>query len=175
MKFQHKAGRGAVKIRFISGSLNRFDGKTLSVGIGQGDTLKPGLSKVSPLTRREFVLVMRKVVATAKANKIKSIAVSFTDLKSLAPKDMSDYEVGRVAGTAFVMADYEHNTYKTKPKEGWNLVDVAAITATPQAGKAGFADGRDIGTEVNRARELSNTPGGDMTPKILAAAAKAAV
>src|SRR3989338_1812550 len=181
MKFQHKAGRGAVKIRFISGSLNRFDGKTLSVGIGQGDTLKPGLSKVSPLTRREFVLVMRKVVATAKANKIKSIAVSFTDLKSLAPKDMGDYEIGRVAGTAFVMADYEHNTYKTKPKEGWGQIEIAAIFNIPTtntrslpAGRQGFADGLIIAAEVNATRELANTPAGDMTPKTLATAAKKA-
>ena len=73
-------------------------------------------------------MIMRKVVATAKANKIKSITLDYKDIKSLAPKDMGDYEIGRVAGTAFVMADYEHNTYKTKPKEGWSLVETVAIT-----------------------------------------------
>src|SRR3989338_1197121 len=175
MKFQLKAGRGAVKIRLIPGSLGRFDGKTLSVGIGQGDTLKPGLSKVSPLTRREFVLIMRKVVATAKANKIKSITLDYKDIKSLAPKDMGDYEIGRVAGTAFVMADYEHNTYKTKPKEGWGQIEIAAILKTPDAGQEGFADGLVIATEVNAARELANTPAGDMTPKLLLAATKKSV
>ena len=126
-------------------------------------------------------MVMRKVVATAKANKIKSIAVSFTDLKSLAPKDMGDYEIGRVAGTAFVMADYEHNTYKTKPKEGWGQIEIAAIFNIPTtntrslpAGRQGFADGLIIAAEVNATRELSNTPAGDMTPKTLATAAKKA-
>ena len=167
MKFQPKAGRGAVKIKLTKGSLGRFDGKTLSVGYGEikGDTF---------LNRREFVLVMRKIIATAKANKIKSIAVSFTDLKSLAPKDMGDYEIGRVAGTAFVMADYEHNTYKTKPKEGWSLVEVAAILKSPEAAQKGFADGLIIATEVNATRELANTPAGDLTPKSLTAAAKKA-
>jgi len=147
--------------------LGRFDGKTLSVGYGEikGDTF---------LNRREFVLVMRKVVATAKANKIKSIAVSFADLRALAPKDMGDYEIGRVVGTAFVMADYEHNTYKTKPKEGWGQIEIAAILKTPDAGQEGFADGLTIATEVNATRELSNTPAGDMTPKTLATAAKKA-
>ena len=167
MKFQPKAGRGAVKIKLTKGSLGRFDGKTLSVGYGEikGDTF---------LNRREFVLVMRKIIATAKANKIKSIAVSFTDLKSLAPKYMGDYEIGRVAGTAFVMADYEHNTYKTKPKEGWSLVEVAAILKSPEAAQKGFADGLIIATEVNATRELANTPAGDLTPKSLTAAAKKA-
>ena len=167
MKFQPKAGRGAVKIKLTKGSLGRFDGKTLSVGYGEikGDTF---------LNRREFVLVMRKIIATAKANKIKSIAVSFTDLKSLAPKDMGDYEIGRVAGTAFVMADYEHNTYKTKPKEGWGQIEIVAILKTPDTGQEGFADGLIIGTEVNATRELANTPAGDLTPKSLTAAAKKA-
>src|SRR3989338_498729 len=174
MKFQPKAGRGAVKIKLTKGSLGRFDGKTLSVGYGEikGDTF---------LNRREFVLVMRKIIATAKANKIKSIAVSFTDLKSLAPKYMGDYEIGRVAGTAFVMADYEHNTYKTKPKEGWGQIEIAAIFNIPTtntrslpAGRQGFADGLIIAAEVNATRELANTPAGDMTPKTLATAAKKA-
>ncbi len=167
MKFEPKAGRGAVKIRLIPGSLERFDGKTLSVGYGEikGDAF---------LNRRKFVLLMRKVVATAKQNKIKSISVDFKDIHALAPKGMGDYELGRVAGTAFVMADYEHTTYKTKPKEGWNFVEVASILKTPEASQKGFADGLIIAGEINAARELSNTPAGDMTPQKLAEAAKKA-
>src|SRR3989344_163374 len=165
MKFQPKAGRGAIKIRLIPGSLERFDGKTLSVPYGDK----------KPLSNRGFLMVMRKIIATAKANKIKSVAVSFNDLKSLAPKDMGDYEIGRVAGTAFVMADYEHNTYKTKPKECWGQIEIAAILKTPDAGQEGFADGLVIATEVNAARELANTPAGDMTPKLLLAATKKSV
>src|SRR3989344_1524772 len=157
MKFQPQAERGAVKIRLIPGSLSRFDGKTLSVGYGEikGDTF---------LNRREFVLVMRKIIATAKANKIKSIAIDYKEIKSLALKparpndsghsggDMGDYEIGRVAGTAFVMADYDHNTYKTKPKEGWGLVETVAIINAPAAAQEGSADGLSIATEVNAAR-----------------------
>ena len=165
MKFQPKAGRGAVKICFIPGSLGRFDGKTLSVHYGDK----------KPLSNRGFLMVMRKIIATAKANKIKSIAASFADLRALAPKDFGDYEIGRVAGTAFVMADYEHNTYKTKPKEGWGQIEIAAILKTPDAGQEGFADGLVIATEVNAARELANTPAGDMTPKLLLAATKKSV
>src|SRR3990167_11145202 len=164
MEFQPKAGRGAIKIRLIPGSLERFDGKTLSISHRDA----------KPLSHRGFVMVMRKIVATAKANKIKSVAVDYKDIKSLAPKDMGDYEIGRVAGTAFVMADYEHNTYKTKPKEGWGQIEIAAIIKTPDAGQEGFADGLTIATEVNATRELSNTPAGDMTPKTLATAAKKA-
>ena len=120
-------------------------------------------------------MVMRKVVAMAKANKVKSIAVNYADLKALAPKNMGDYEAGRVAGTAFAMAGYEHNTYKTKPKEGWGLVETVAITHAPAAAQEGFAAGLTIATEVNATRELANTPAGDLTPKSLLAATKKAV
>ncbi len=164
MKFQDKAEKGAVKIKFITGSLELFDGKILSISH----------KDAKPLSRRGFVMLMRKVVATAKANKVKSITIDYANLKSLAPKDMADYEAGRVAGTAFVMADYEHNTYKTKPKEGWNTIETAAIINTPAAGKEGFWDGYQIATEVNATRELANTPAGDLTPKSLTAAAKKA-
>ena len=162
-----KAGKGAVVVRFVEGSLGRFDEKVLSVAYGD--------KKVSPFNRRKFVLLMRKVVAQAKQHRIKSLVVEYADIKSFAPKDMGDYEVGRVAGTAFVMADYEHVSYKTKPKEGWNFVEVVAVPNMPAAAKEGFADGLVIAGEVNATRELSNTPGGDMTPRILAEKAKAAV
>ena len=65
--------------------------------------------------------------------------------------------------------------YKTKPKEGWNFVEAVAVPNMPAAAKEGFADGLVIAGEVNATRELSNTPGGDMTPRILAEKAKAAV
>ena len=41
--------------------------------------------------------------------------------------------------------------------------------------RTGFERGQIIGEEVNRTRALSNTPGGDMTPRGLAQAAKTAV
>src|SRR3989344_50933 len=171
MKLEPKAGGGAITVRFVEGSLGRFDGKVLSVAYGEK----------KPLNRRKFVLLMRKVEAQAKQNSIKSLVIDYKDIKGFAPKDMGDYEAGRVAGTAFVMADYEHVSYKTKPKDGWNFVEVVAILSVPgdgqrclPAGRQGFADGLIIAGEVNATRELSNTPGGDMTPQKLAAAAKAA-
>src|SRR3989344_1134123 len=173
MKFQSKARNGAVVVRFVEGSLGRFSAKGGSAS--GGDILQVAYGDTKPLNRRKFVLLMRKVVAQAKQHRIKSLVVEYADIKSFAPKDMGDYEVGRVAGTAFVMADYEHVSYKTKPKEGWNFVEVVAVPNMPAAAKEGFADGLVIAGEVNATRELSNTPGGDMTPRILAEKAKAAV
>src|ERR1700735_4041080 len=106
MEFTPRTVKNAIKIRFIEGNLDRFDGKTLSVGFGPKDK--------APLTRRKFILLSRKVIALAKQNKVSAIEMSFKDLRGLVPKDVDDFTVGEVAGCAFVMADYEHNTYKTK-------------------------------------------------------------
>ena len=164
MDFRPDAPKGAVRVVFEEGSASRFTGTKLYLGYG----------KRKPLTRRVFVLQMRKVVALAKQHKIKTIALRYADIKALAPAGMQEHDIGTVAGSAFVMAGYEHRSYKSKPKEGWADVEVVAITATPQAGKEGFWRGHIIATEVNACRELANTPGGDMTPGALAAAARAA-
>lgn len=164
MKFQPQAPKKAYKVKFIEGSLNRFDGKTLSVSVGDK----------KPLTRRKFVVAMRKVVAYAKQNRVKALSLDFKDIRALAPKELTDIQVGTIVGTAFVMADYEHTAYKSKPKEGWNNVETIGIVGLTKDAKAGFARAQVIGTEINAARELANTPGGDMTPETLAAAAKTA-
>lgn len=165
MKFTPSAAAGAAKIRFIEGSLSLFDGKTLSVAYGA----------TKPLGCRKFVLAMRKVVHFAKANRVKKLALAWKDIRALAPKDMGDHEAARVAAIAFAMADYEHNTYKTKPKEGWNVLDSVSVADATKEAKAGIAQGQTVGAAVNEARELSNMPGGDMIPATLADAARKAV
>ncbi|MBX4192126.1 leucyl aminopeptidase, partial [Candidatus Parcubacteria bacterium] len=98
------------------------------------------------------------------------------DIRAIASKDISDHDLGTLAGEAFVMADYEYTVYKQKPKDGFARVESIAVRNTPEAGKKGFwKGGYMIGGEVNATRTLSNTPGGDMTPKKLAAAAKTAL
>ena len=85
-------------------------------------------------------------------------------------------ELGSIIAQAFEMANYEHTSYKTKPKNGWDTVEEILICGeTPKDMVAGFARGQTIAKEVNTCRELCNTPGGDMTPKTLAKAAKAAI
>lgn len=161
MQFTSTPDKGAVTIEFISGSLNRFDGKTLSIGYGD-----------KPLTRRKFILFTRKVISTAKQNKLKSIIVPFADLKLVASNDLSECEIGSIAATSFVMANYEHNTYRRTPKDGFAYVETICIKDASKEGADGIKQGQIIGEEVNACRELANTPGGDLTPKQFGALAK---
>jgi len=164
MKFPSKAPKNAYKIRFISGRSCTFDGKALQIAAGEK----------RPLTRRKFTVLMRKVVVRAKHYKLKNLFVSWKELRALAPEEMSDNAVAQTAGVAFAMANYEHTTYKTAPKDGWNTVESVAVLEMSKDAKAGFARAQTIAAEVNACRELANMPGGDMTPEVLAQAAKTA-
>ena len=165
MKFQTTLEKGATLVKFEAGSLTKFTGKELVLGYGDK----------KPLTRRKFIIFMRKVVILAKQYKLASIAIDFKDISSLAPAALSDFEVGELSTTAFVMAGYEYITYKTKKKSDFSEVQIVSLLNISKAGIEGAKRGHHIGEGVNACRELSNTPGGDMTPKILAEAAKKAM
>ncbi len=74
-----------------------------------------------------------------------------------------------------LMADFEFNTYRQKPKDGWPQVKTVYLAGhkkdLPEIG-AGIREGTVVGEEVNACRHLANTPGRDMTPTVLAKAAR---
>src|SRR3989344_2187613 len=132
---------------------------------------------------RKFVLALRKVVADAKKEKIKKVAIvlrelpKFTTLGLPAGKaGVEEDECGIIISREVLLADYEFTKYLSKPKEGWNFIsELAIVGKTNKKFKDGIERGKIIAGEVNMTRELSNTPGSNMTPKILAEAARAAV
>ncbi|HYF29192.1 MAG TPA: leucyl aminopeptidase [Candidatus Paceibacterota bacterium] len=135
------------------------------------------LSVPEKLNLRKFVILCRAVVAAAKQYKARKIALDFNQTPELW-KGLADVPAGRIAQAAaenFEMANFEFRTYKTKPKEGWTEIEEIMVCG-PQTKEtlAGAKKGQIIGQGVNACRELANTPGGDITPRKLAAAAKAA-
>ncbi len=165
MEFIPAPKKGFIAVEFIEGTLSRYTGKELLVGYG--DT--------KPLSHRKLILFLRKVISVAKQNRLTLLNINFKDILALAPKDISDRDLGALAGEAFVMADYEYTAHKTKPKEGFSHIKSVAVRNTSEVGKQGFwKGGYVIGAGVNATRTLANMPGGDMTPKLLAGAAKAA-
>jgi leucyl aminopeptidase len=167
MEFTFDAGRGYRNLGFIEGPLSRFDGLNLLVGTGWD--LKQGKQK--PLTQRKFTMLMRKALYFAKQNNVREFCIDFKNIKLLAPKELAEPKIAEIIATAFVMTNYEHRSYKTAPADGFMLVEQVEVTSASAAAKAGFTRGKFIGDEVNAARDLSNTPGSDMTPEHLADAA----
>jgi leucyl aminopeptidase len=166
--------RGYARVRLVREPV----GSQRLVREGEILWLELGSGKPQSMNRRKFVLLCRSIVRAARELKIKKVAVQFDLTPELFKnlQDISPEEVSSIAAQNFEMANYEFVSHKTKPKEGWSDVEELAVCGRtyPSIEKAA-KKGLLIGQEVNACRQLSNTPGGDMTPKILAAAAKKAV
>ncbi|HEX8993680.1 MAG TPA: hypothetical protein VF803_00315, partial [Candidatus Paceibacterota bacterium] len=166
-----KGSKDAVVVRFIEGTVSKFvetkSGHELHIAYGKKEAV--------PLSRRKTVLFLRKIIATAKQYKIKSLSLSWSDVRALIHKDIDDAEIGEMMAIAFAMANFAFTVYKKKGKDDYRDVDCVFVSGAPKGAVAGIERGEVIGNEVNGCRMLANTPGGDMTPKKLAAAAKAAI
>lgn len=166
-----KSPKGFTRIAFVEEK-----GVKRLVRSGGVETIE--LSLLQPMSRRKLITLCRSIVATAKQFKAKRIAVQFAPNPKLweGVEETDPIRIGELAALAFEMANFEFRKFKTKPKEGWSGVEeILAYTPVAAKAKEGVKKGQIIADEVNRTRELSNTPGGHMTPKGLAAAAKAAV
>ncbi len=157
-------GEGAVSVRLVPGAAVKFIEKNgieeLSIGYGK-----------ESLNRRKLIVFLRKIITTAKQNKISNISLSWADICTVAGTEISDADLGELAAVAFGMANFEFNIYKKIPEGGFaDMETVSIVNTTPEAA-AGIARGEIVAVEVNATRSLSNTPGGDMTPTTLAQAA----
>ncbi|MDO8566944.1 MAG: leucyl aminopeptidase [bacterium] len=141
------------------------------------ETLEIGAGKYADMNARKFILLMRAVVQAAKTNRSKKIAIQFDDTVQLF-KNLNEplEDLIQHAVENFEMANFEFNYFKTKPREGWDSVEEVLLYGkfSLEIEKA-VQKGQEIGRAVNACRTLASTPGGDMTPTLLAAAAKEAV
>ena len=126
------------------------------------------------MTLRKLFLLVRKMVVAAKGAKASQVAFDFSHFKFDSIKIPLN-ELAEIIGTQLPFANYEFNLYKTKPKEGFGGIKEVFIEGTTKEIEKNILKGDMIAKEVNKTRSLSNTPGGDMTPQILAQKAKEAV
>lgn len=139
-----------------------------------------GAGKERDMDRRKFITLCRGVVSAAKQFKTKKIALQFDanaePFKTLRARGCAEEELARIAAENLEMANYEFRTFKTKPKEGWSEVEEILVCGeSSPATRSAARRGQEIGKGVNACRALANTPGGDMTPRSLANAARNAV
>ncbi|MFA6177556.1 MAG: leucyl aminopeptidase [Candidatus Paceibacterota bacterium] len=120
---------------------------------------------------RKLFLLVRKMIVNAKNIKAEKLAFDFNDFVFKNIK-LSEAELAEVIGSQLDFANYEFNEYKTPPKEGFNLIKEIIISGTNTEIEKAILKGHTIAEEVNKTRTLSNIPGGDMTPQILAKKAK---
>ncbi|MBI2609629.1 leucyl aminopeptidase [Candidatus Giovannonibacteria bacterium] len=125
-----------------------------------------GLSRREKFSSPKAALATRIAVITAKKERIKQFAFWASPVRSK-EKTRDFYEV--ISANAF-MANFEFSKYKSEPANGFSfLEEIQGIyTSVDRDVQKGFERGSIIGEEVNNTRYLANTPGGDMTPQILA-------
>ncbi|MDO8600134.1 MAG: leucyl aminopeptidase [bacterium] len=122
--------------------------------------------------RRKALLIPRRVIQTAKQERVKTIA---THLDMLGDNSEA-HSSARDITTNMLMAYFEYRR-KVMPKDGWPEVKEVTLLCEKKDAKAateGIREGNIIGEETNETRILSNTPGGEMTPATLADAARRA-
>jgi leucyl aminopeptidase len=133
---------------------------------------------------RKLYLLVRKMIIMAKGAKTEKLAFDFNDFSALGGSasggkytnfGISNEELGEIIGTQLDFANYEFIEYKTPPKEGFSFVKEIFILGARKEIQNAILKGNIIAGEVNKTRSLANTPGGDMTPQILAEKAKEAV
>lgn len=126
------------------------------------------------ITWRQVTLIARSIISTAKRHQLKKLALDWKEVEKLFPN--STLELAETFAINFEMANYAFVTFKTKPKEGWGFVEEVNISGAEKTDlKKAFKKGQLIGQETNACRELSNTPGGAMTPEILVADIRKAI
>ncbi len=138
------------------------------------ETLEIGVGKASEMNARKFIILCRAIVQTAKANKRKNIAIQFDRTPKLFKNlgHLTPEHISQIAAENFEMANFEFNVFKTIPKEGWHMVEEIVLYGKTSASiEKAVQKGQMIGQAVNACRTLANTPGGDMTPTLLAKAA----
>ncbi|MBI4252770.1 leucyl aminopeptidase [Candidatus Uhrbacteria bacterium] len=132
-----------------------------------------GLGDRKKWTHRKMYLATRKLVQYVKGAKEKTCSVLLDDVKI--PGLSLEHTAERFAREA-ELAQYEFNHYRETPKEGWPSIDeifvYTKVSSASRSVQKALERGGIVGEQVNRSRELANIPGGDMTPKRLAAAAQ---
>lgn len=133
-----------------------------------------GIGKKKEFTKRKLFLLPRQIISLAKANKLKKLALNFDEIQKLLPREKEE-ELAEIIAANLELANFEFVKYKTKPEEGWNFVEeVIFYGKITTAMKRGAETGQRIGEETNACRSLANTPGGEMTPSLLAKEAEKA-
>ena len=126
-----------------------------------------GLGEKEKWNERKTPLIPRRMVQYAKREKISEFTTPLLILKS----HFNMREYARLFAENAIMAGFEYNAYKKPPEEGWpqvKSISLAVRDKDARDAEAGIKEGVIIGEEVNRCRTLANTPGSDMTPKVLA-------
>jgi leucyl aminopeptidase len=145
------------------------EGEMRLVSYKEKDFLLLNIGEKKKWNQRKLILSVRKLVRFLKGNRIES-AVFFLD--SIVSENESR-AIKQIVENILI-ADYEFNSHKEEPKEKWPKIKEITLffSSVSKSANNSLKEGIITGNAVNLARDLSNAPGGEITPKKLASLAK---
>ncbi|MBI2013295.1 MAG: leucyl aminopeptidase [Candidatus Colwellbacteria bacterium] len=159
--FATKIPKGFVRVRITESS----DTETV-IKNGKKEILV-GAGPKKEMTGRKLQILPRKVIAAAKSAKVKNITLDLEDFDFPSLK-IPKNEIAEIVGINLDLANFEFVKYKTKPKEGWGFVERVLVLGADKDEQKSIKRGVLVADYVNFCRKLANTPGGEMTPALLA-------
>lgn len=128
-----------------------------------------GTGKTKDLTVRKYRTLVRTIIQAVKSHQIEFLALEI-DVETYPHLTKMGAEwFYQTLAENLALASYEYGAYKTKAKNKKKLQEVT-VNINPKFKKS-FSTGIIIAEGANATRDIANTPGDDMTPKDLAAAA----
>ncbi len=163
------SGKEYVRIALTEGTQTKFVEHT-----DKSETLSIGAGKRAEVTMRSFRILCRSIIRTAHTHKITRLIIPVSELTDFAVlKEIDRAEIFSTIAENFMLANYEFTTLKSK-KPSYELKEVVLVGTLSKEEARGLLRGHIVGEEVNVCRSIANTPGGAMTPALLADRAKAA-
>ena len=131
-----------------------------------------GAGKFKEMTPRQFITFTRSIVQAARIHQVEHLAL---ELNAQTFPKLSQYGETWFISTLvenLTLAAYSYDTYKTSQKEKAKLKEILLCMTLSKNEQTAFKRGEVVASYMNQARDVANTPGDDMLPKDLAAAAK---
>ncbi len=163
------SGKEYVRVALTEGTQTKFIEHA-----DKSETLSISAGKRAEVTMRSFRILCRSIIRTAHTHKITKLVMSVSELVDFdALKEIDRAEIFSTIAENFMLANYEFTTLKSK-KPSYELKEVVLVGTLSKEEARGLLRGHIVGEEVNVCRSIANTPGGAMTPALLADRAKAA-
>ena len=138
---------------------------------GNVETLEIISGKRAKINPRLFRTLIRGIVQSVKKHKLKKIVLEIEYASFPKCSQYGEVWFWSTIAENLLLADYEYTQYKSKKSKD-EKNEILLVTKGGESPRDGVARGKIIGTYANICRDIANTPGGDMTPQILAERAK---
>lgn len=142
------------------------------------ETLRIPCKDVQELSRRQWNVLVRKVLRAAKSHETAEVVLVWKDWQQKKSVGGEVVMQARQLAENIILADYEFTRYKNHKKDEYTGVKKVFVQVAEKelaVVRAGVKQGVTVGEQLNFCRDLANTPGNDMTPKKFVSAIRKAI